>query len=211
MPERNLFLEESFYDLFFPLCPSKAVCSDLFDEIKGKYDEKHRFYHNSRHIENMLRKADELSAFIHELKAVKVAIWFHDVVYEPFAKNNEEKSAEFAARCLEKISAEGVFIETVCNLIKATAKHEPVLGTDFEKFFLDIDLAVLASPPDIYDRYSKNVRREYGSVPDFVYYPARKKIMQNFLKRESIYFTNYFRENSEASARRNIERELAQI
>jgi predicted metal-dependent HD superfamily phosphohydrolase len=34
--------------------------------------------------------------------AIQLAAWFHDVIYDPRAKDNEEKSAEYAVASLSQ-------------------------------------------------------------------------------------------------------------
>ena len=50
----------------------------------------------------------------------------------------------------------------------------------------DIDLMILGQNPYKYNNYSKLIRLQYSNYPDSVYNPARKQILQSFL-REKIF------------------------
>jgi predicted metal-dependent HD superfamily phosphohydrolase len=76
-------------------------------------------------------------------------------------------------------------------------------------FFLDIDMAILASEEDKYDQYATNVRKEYGHYSDPVYRAGRKKVLEQFLERDRIYLSPIFEGNAmEEKARRNMKREI---
>ena len=71
-----------------------AISSELrnrwLDRVLLSYLEKWRSYHNLLHIYEMLKLYEEFKEVIHEKRRVFLAIWFHDAVYVPIDKNNEE-------------------------------------------------------------------------------------------------------------------------
>ena len=62
-----------------------------------------------------------------------------------------------------------------------------------------------------YDKYAAKIRKEYSWVPDDQYRIGRKKVLQDFLNRPRIYFTERAGKELEQQARVNIEREIARL
>lgn len=59
-----------------------------------------------------------------------------------------------------------------------------------------------------YDLFKERVRKEYKWVPGALYLHKRIEVLESFLKRRSIYGSEYFRELYESPARRNLERAI---
>ncbi|QXV74068.1 putative metal-dependent phosphohydrolase protein [Rhizobium phage RHEph12] len=59
-------------------------------ELRELYSEPHRFYHNTKHIEDMLANADKSEYPPNH--PIYIAIAYHDAVYYPQSKRNEELS-----------------------------------------------------------------------------------------------------------------------
>lgn len=180
--------------------------------LEQAYGDPARTYHNWTHIDAMLdlldgvRNAGEFADV--ELPEVELAIFFHDVVYDPKASDNEQRSADI----LRDMSA-GIdvgLIANVCSMILATEKHRP--STDAStKLLLDLDLAVLGAAPAEYDAYVTGVRQEYSFLPDEKWNAGRKKVLERFLERPVVYQTSHFRHLLEQNARQNILREISSI
>jgi len=76
------------------------------------------------------------------------------------------------------------------------------------KVFLDLDTSILGAPGEIYEEYSRAIRKEYSWVPDVLYREGRMRILNDFLGRERIYHTEEIKANYEAQARHNIAEEI---
>ena len=141
------------------------------------------------------------------------ALLYHDIVYKPTRKDNEERSAASAARQLELGGqASGEQIRRCRELILATRDHLPAAQDDGdEALLIDLDLAVLARDPSGYDRYLDAVRREFWMVPGFVFRKARRQFLTTFLDRPTVYHTDYGRAHYEPAARENLWRELREL
>ncbi|BAZ42286.1 hypothetical protein NIES4101_82540 [Calothrix sp. NIES-4101] len=178
-----------------------------FAEIVEIYSCTGRYYHNLEHIEQVLNKIQLLQKNIISSPAVQLAAWFHDVIYDSQAKNNEEKSAEYARELLTSLNICHVIINDVCRLILNTKYHQAELN-DFDSYLLlDADLSILGSSPEEYINYRQAIRQEYIWVPDDEYIAARRKILDNFLQRR-IFFTDELFNNLELMARKNIQTEI---
>jgi predicted metal-dependent HD superfamily phosphohydrolase len=136
------------------------------------------------------------------------AIWYHDVIYEAKRSDNEEKSAEFAVEALAELGVPEQTIAVVREMILAT-KHHRGAGLSWDmKAFLDLDTSILGAPEEIYEEYSRAIRKEYSWVPDFLYRKGRVKVLNDFLEGEHIYHTDEIRAEYELQARDNITAEI---
>lgn len=192
---------------FAKLCQGLGIAGDTASRawiaLHARYSEPHRHYHNLRHIESMLARMDELSPGD---PAMELAIWFHDVIYDPRAKDNEEQSAAFFVAEMAD-SLDPVLCLEVVRLILATDYARERTGAPDEDLLRDIDLCILASSPDIYQAYTEAVRQEYAHVPDEDFRKGRAAVMNRFLERR-IFQTDAFA-GEETKARENIRAEIA--
>ncbi|MCB0461277.1 MAG: hypothetical protein KDC81_01110 [Flavobacteriaceae bacterium] len=157
----------------------------------------------------MLLQADEMKSKIEDFDALKLAIWYHDIIYKPSKKNNEEKSSLFAKNRLNSLNFDEKRAKIVQNFIVSTKKHQLILSeTDDNAYFLDFDLSILGTDWETYKNYYQNIRKEYKIYPDFLYNPNRKKILNHFLERETLYFTEVYQVKYELQARANLKKEI---
>ena len=68
-----------------------------WDIIEEKYHEGGRFYHNLQHIRELLTYVDHYIDNIDNVDTVVLAIFFHDVIYDPKSPNNEDDSIQLFA------------------------------------------------------------------------------------------------------------------
>ena len=183
-------------------------------ELLALYRQPHRHYHNLKHVERLLRLEQEHHQLLQAPKTVRLAIWYHDAVYNTFKGDNEVKSADLALRRLAELKVNPAVIDYCCQLIKATKTHElpDDMANDFDaQFFMDIDLAVLGAEAAEYDAYTKNIRKEYRFYPGFMYRQGRKKALKQLLAVRPLYKTELFFDLYERQARSNMQRELGQL
>ncbi|MCW8876517.1 MAG: hypothetical protein OQK04_18780 [Kangiellaceae bacterium] len=183
----------------------QPVIDDLFDEIVSAYSELHRFYHNLNHIAHFFNELDSCGSISNE---TLLAVWYHDLVYRPGAKNNERKSADQAKLALNKLGLSRNSIERVDFLIMATESHLPGLGDKELNIFLDADMAILGSPPEKYQEYLRKIRMEYSKIPNFLFNRGRSQFLRSVIQQDCIFLSEYFREKYELAARENIKSEL---
>ncbi len=200
-------LRKQFTEIYCDAANSEKT----FNLLHDLYCEKHRAYHNLNHINFLLKLFRQFDEYIEDKECVFFTIWFHDAICDPQKNDNEQRSAELAAQCLQKISMPKDKITKIEKIILATEKHLCENLDSDGKLFLDFDLAILGSGDDIYDEYAKAIRREYSFVSDEDYKSGRARVLQNFQKREFIYLTDDLREKFEAKARANIKREILEL
>src|SRR5262249_44336165 len=138
----------------------------VFADLARRYGEPHRAYHNLAHLRQVLDHVQQQSGTLREPAAVELAAWFHDVVYDPRANDNEEQSAARAANVLANLGMDAELIRRVSELILLTKTHAAPPGDTDALVLLDADLAILGAPPDEYERYAGGIRQEYAHVSD---------------------------------------------
>lgn len=163
----------------------------VFYELIRKYSKKHRHYHNWEHINEMLSIADSLSVELSE--AQKIAILFHDVIYNIGDKDNEIKSALFMREELEGTYISDETIQIAERIILDTANHQPTI--EESKIVLDLDMAHLAFDFNIFLHYRDKIKKEYSIFSDYDFYNGEISFMENTLKQEEILFTDLFDED----------------
>jgi predicted metal-dependent HD superfamily phosphohydrolase len=187
-----------------------GALADEFATLTKRYAEKHRHYHTARHIAECLAHFDGARALCAHDAEVELALWFHDAIYEPRAKDNEEKSAAWAGRVMHGAGLPPDACRRVCALILKTC-HDALPETPDEQVLIDIDLAILGADAPRFDAYEREVRAEYGWVPDFIFRRKRREVLQGFLARPSIYSTAHFANRLEKKARENLARSLSAL
>ena len=189
----------------------EADAPRLFDDLCQRYSEPTRHYHNLTHIAQMLEIVEGFREGVYDYVAVCLAIWFHDAIYDTRRKDNEEQSAAYAVTLLTQQGVSKAISARVQQLILATKTHQAPLGDTDCQLLLDADLAILGSEPADYNRYAQAIRREYAWVSDDDYRAGRSRVLQGFLGRPQIYFTEPLFQTLEQSARSNLQRELEQL
>ncbi|HEY9743623.1 MAG TPA: hypothetical protein V6C90_24315, partial [Coleofasciculaceae cyanobacterium] len=162
-------------------------------------------------IEQMRRHSSTQAVVAINFPAIQLAAWFHDVIYDPRAKDNEEKSAEYAVASLSQFEIPRTTVERVKTLILNTKTHQAQPDDIDSKILLDSDLAILGSSELEYRAYAKAIRQEYSWVSDKLYQVTRKQVLQFFLQRKRIYFTEQFFLTFEVRARRNLQAEITNL
>jgi predicted metal-dependent HD superfamily phosphohydrolase len=186
------------------LHPEKS--KQCFESVMSNYKGSNRHYHTIRHIGIMLGELSQFRLTSHDEAIVVLSIIFHDVIYNPILKNNEEKSAVFATSVLQELGLSKQIINEISRLILLTKKHECEPNDKLGNILLDLDLSILSTPSLLYKWYTESIRKEYFMYPDFIYKPGRKKVIQSFLKRERIFKTKEFH-LAEKTARMNLQNE----
>lgn len=191
------------------LCQTLAldphITSIIWDKIQLRYTEAGRYYHTLCHIEELLRLADAYENDLEKRSVVGLSIFFHDIVYDPKAGDNEEQSALMFQETIGPL-LDANMCQVVCDYIIATKKHDVSSSDDRDlQYFIDFDLAVLGAERIKYTQYAAHIRHEYIHVEKNVYCLERSKFMRTFLMNtEHIYATTVFRDLLEVRARENI-------
>lgn len=179
----------------------------LGGELITRYDEPHRRYHTTAHLEAVLTHVDALAGHAEHPDLVRLAAWFHDAVYDPRRGDNEERSAGLAERALPEMGLPAEAVATVARLVRLTVTHDPEPGDADGAVLCDADLAILGAAPEVYARYAAAVREEYGFVPEDAFRAGRAAVLRSLLDLPVIFRVS----DLEEAARANIAAELERL
>jgi pantetheine-phosphate adenylyltransferase len=186
---------------------------DEYDRIVALYSEGTRYYHTLSHIVQGLQEFTEVKNLLKDPDAVECAWWFHDSIYRPLSSTNEYESAEYALSRLRNADIDEAFSLKVVTFVRNTDHSKPrETSTDMDfsdsmdlNVLQDIDLSILGRSEGEFYEYEKKIRYEFGMVNPSEYREKRRKFLEELLKRNTMYKTDFFRMRYEKQARKNIQ------
>ncbi|APU48934.1 metal-dependent hydrolase [Acinetobacter junii] len=193
-------LEKSWFELHRHYHFSEP--QKIFNKLIAAYSEKQRAYHTLQHLYECLVFLDLIRADLNDAYAVALALWFHDALYDPQAKDNELKSAELFEQYLSQDLSIDI-VQKIKRWILATQMHKATDELDLQ-FLLDIDLAILAASPERFAEYEQQIQQEYAWIDPDIYLIKRKQVLAHFYQTEPLYQTEYFQQNFEQKAKENL-------
>ncbi len=175
-----------------------------FRKVKSLY--KFRPYHNWNHIEKCLGFFENrLNQYVTD--ELLFSVVYHDAIYDPTSKTNEEDSVSVAKLDLSGMGLNLNRIEDIILSTKHTYSNSFTEDSEIQ-CMLDVDLSILGSPKDEYDEYSKQIRNEYSYVDDAHFALGRIDFLQKMLSRKVIF--NKLTE-LESAARNNLYEEIVRL
>lgn len=178
--------------------------------LEAAYAKPDRAYHTADHIRDCLAQFDLCPQIATRPDEVEAGIWFHDAVYQPGASDNEGLSARLVGTSLAGAGASLEVAHRIAKLVLAT-QHLSIPEEPDAALLCDIDLSILGRTPAVVDEFERRIRQEYAWVPEPVYRSGRTRILEGFLKRRSIFQTDFFRDRYEVPARANLARILKEL
>lgn len=203
---QDLALAAAQFDDALAECGAQKPGTEVFNRLLDCYREDTRHYHNLEHIGHCLEGFSHFRSHAQHPAQVILALWFHDAVYNPKAKDNEAQSAQMARDELSGLGVESSSTEQICAHVMATRDHKAEHPD--AHLVIDLDLAILAASPSRYDRFEAEIRQEFAHVPGFLFRMGRKKVLKHFLNRKHIFALPFTRERWEAAARANLRRAI---
>ncbi|GAO42486.1 HD domain-containing protein [Flavihumibacter petaseus] len=190
--------------------PEPGLATQLWNEVQAAYSRPARTYHNLQHLEDLFGELLAVKEQIQDWDMLVLATVYHDFVYNPLKKDNEEKSAKVAVDKLNLLHWPKDRAMACYDCILATRSHQPGNSSDIN-YFTDADLSILGQPSPVFAAYAANIRREYKFFPDLAYGPGRRRVLSHFLHMERIYKTPHFFDRYEKAARENLQQEMLQL
>lgn len=203
-------------------CKLLEWCEEVWDVLKFGYTQPHRHYHNFGHIRTLLNIFGKYKSEFEDPLAVELAIWFHDVVYDPLSKFNEDASAELAFSVILKLqTVESIKLaKKVKELIMFTKWSDGGylhIGTlydlqknfqyDSNDFFLfrDMDWSGFGLPWDKFQENGDNLRLEVPYLSDLEYTKRYLGFLNSLIEmHRPIYCSDIFNTKFESQANKNI-------
>jgi len=165
--------------------------SEFYHELKAKYGESHRYYHTWDHVLDLI---DQVMDQYHHYfdNDLLLSILFHDAIYNPRDKDNEEKSAEYFKKYFPDNNL-------VYNAIINTKNHKMNDNFSQTSYILNqIDMSILyQSNMKTFIDYENKIMKEY----QFIDYESYRKHRLDFLKsvngikEEFINYVKYYKPN----------------
>ncbi len=181
--------------------------------LRARYAEPHRAYHGQGHVDALLRVLAGLGAAVTDRAAVELAIWYHDAIYDPAARDNEARSADLLRTEMAGL-AHPARLDAAELMVRLTAEHAftpqvpPAQRADCA-LFLDLDMAVLGAAPEVFDDYERGIAAEYVPVHGAdAYRTGRTAFLRTLLARPRLFLTDRFEAALHAPAQANIARAL---
>ena len=192
-----------------------AALEQILAATRARYAEPQRHYHDLSHLDALLGLFERHKPALHDAEAVRLAIYYHDAVYQPERSDNETASAQLLRDELQGLVGP-VTLDRAGALILATRTHHVPPGCEVELaadcgLFLDMDVSVLGAEAEVFDRYEAGIAAEYRPFYEAeAYRQGRLKVLQHFLARDRIYVSEAFAA-LEAPARANLARSVAAL
>jgi predicted metal-dependent HD superfamily phosphohydrolase len=179
-----------------------------WEALLSAYTQPHRAYHNLHHIHALFRDLSQFST-AEVSESIQWAIWYHDIVYDPHAGDNEEQSADWAVTTLQNWGLSSSLQKEVRRLILATQSHQAEADDHNACLLLDLDLGILGTSSERYAEYARAIREEYRWVPRPLYAQGRQKVLDSFLSLKTLYNTPVIRQQREQRGQENLRWERA--
>ena len=191
-----------------------VILEALWQDIAMRYNETQRAYHSLQHIRQLFGQFDQIKDKLYEPHIIALALYYHDVIYEPTCVDNELKSAEYAVESLNSYLS-AAQCQHIYTLIMMTASHQIDKNDDWldkakkgdAAYLLDMDLSILGASWSEYQQYAQAIRQEYAYVLDADYRVGRISVLKGLLAHPTLYLTDYY-ERLEKQARENIQHEI---
>jgi predicted metal-dependent HD superfamily phosphohydrolase len=181
----------------------------------SRYTETQRHYHTIEHINSMLTCYEQYRYKIEDESVIKLAILFHDWIYDPRAQGNELESVNCFQEFADEMNLPQPIRSRVSEYIERTITHTlPITDGEADsdlRFFLDFDLEVLSRNSTDYALYAEQIRQEYSHFTESDYCVGRIKVLKTFLERERLYFSDAFHRMHEEIARENLNGEIEML
>ncbi len=193
----------------------RAFIPIAYQDLQRSYAEPHRRHHVWYHIEKGMELIEEFRDALAHPDWIVLAYFYHDKVFDVRRNDNELASADESSALLRVAGAQPEAIRGVHSSIMDTAHQLRRDVSSIEsQLIVSVDLATLGFSPDLFQRYSRNIFKEfveYGGMQPIAFYKGQEAFFQGMLDRDVIYPFPPLRERFEAQARENLQRALAHL
>jgi pantetheine-phosphate adenylyltransferase len=141
--------------------------------VLDQWSQPERHYHNMDHLNDLISQINEDygNGVLNDVEREKLTLvaLFHDLVYDPRRKDNEEKSAEIFYRfCSEQYNVDLVEVK---QMILDTKSHQAC--TPLSQKFIDYDMNICNRSFDDLLVWENGIREEYNMFSNEEYKNSR--------------------------------------
>jgi predicted metal-dependent HD superfamily phosphohydrolase len=156
-----------------------GIKSDI-NTILGMWNESHRSYHGLGHLNSLIDQISADRTKYDEMQYEKLILTalFHDIVYDPANKTNEEDSARFLEKCATDM---GEGLSEVKQMILDTKGH--IATTPLSEAFCTYDMSIVESGMDELIDWENGISEEYSSFPKDLYKENRIAFLEKMMDR----------------------------
>jgi pantetheine-phosphate adenylyltransferase len=167
-----------------PFYRYKNLLKDYIDPRAAKvlwdnWNDHRRGYHNMDHLDNMIRSIERRKERLteEEFHQLILAAFFHDAIYNPRSKTNEDDSIKFFRQAY--IGKDRKF-DLVDRAIETT-KHRKRPFEYLLRIFWDADNEGFRGPWKTFLATEKGIRKEFSHVPQAQYIKGRIEFLESNL------------------------------
>ena len=179
---------------------------DALAALERQYSAPGRHYHTLAHLDAVLASFDELRHVALHPDEAELALWLHDVVWEPMRDDCESRSVQWG---MDHLPAFPAFPALGALILETRHQAAPSVDPD-AAVVRDADLSILAADESAFDAYEHAVRAEYAMLPAAQFRAGRARILADFASRRPLYFTPVM-QLREPRAHANLARSLARL
>jgi len=156
------------------------VSPDSIKRLKALWNEKTRVYHDESHLRQIIFDIQN-SVWFSELSLAEkhtllLSAFFHDSIYDPKKKDNEDQSIKFFKKSY--IGKDAVMVQKVSGLIEAT-KHRKRPMEKLQRIFWDADNAGFKKGYKVLLDNEKKIGKEYSYMTPIAYKESRIKFLKS--------------------------------
>lgn len=156
------------------------VEEDNIKHLEIQWRNPNRYYHTIDHLIQILKDIEDNHWFkgleLCEKNAILLAAFYHDAIYNPRAKDNEDQSKKYFLRSYK--GKDQMMVKRVCELIEVTKYRKRPFGR-LERILWDADNAIFKKE---YDEILKNeilIRKEYKHLSTPTYKKGRIEFLES--------------------------------
>lgn len=195
---------------------SPAARRAEIERILGGWNMRGRSFHNARYLSSVLEHLDKLEGAATDPAALRVAFAYRGAQEEVGWEDADIEGVPAAVPQItspERLAQLGVEPDQVARiqeLVAQLSSHQPDPHDLDAKIIIDADMAVLASPPQLYRKLLEGLRSEVPHMDSAVFLRHRRRAIKRLLSRRNVFFSPIGRQWDQV-ARENLEAELGAI
>jgi predicted metal-dependent HD superfamily phosphohydrolase len=166
--------------------------NDAFLRLRAAWSADGRRYHDLEHLADCLRELDGARAEPSVADIAELALWYHDAVCEPLARDNEERSAALLCHDAAMLDLRQEHV-AAAQCIRATAHLSArTSSSPAADLVVDADLAILGRDPLRFMEFEYAVAEEHAEIAHTTYLLARGRFLAGLVGLPSIFRTKHF-------------------